>query len=123
MNTIKKQKGLLIGLGIFALVASILLLVFGILLTVKGAGSTDTTKGIVKLIFGIIMIVLTFPVGFVGIKYVWVGCYMTATEGSIKMGNIAKEGGTVNMKKCDKCGTERKEGETECSNCGKHFED
>ena len=123
MNTIKKQKGLLLGLGVIALVASILLLVFGILLTVKGANNVNQTSGILKLVFGILMILLCFPIGFGGVRFVWVGAYMTATEGSIKMGNIAKEGDTVNMKKCDKCGTEIKEGETACSNCGKPNEE
>jgi RecJ-like exonuclease len=66
---------------------------------------------------------LFFPsVGF-GIKFTWVGTALTATTGSVKQGNIAKDGGTVNMVKCDKCGTERKDGETVCSECGKTFED
>lgn len=122
MNTIKKQKGALIGLGVFALVASILLIVFGVLLIVKGATNLEQTSGIVKLVVGIVMALISMPLCVCGIKMVWVGAYMTATTGSIKMGNIAKEGGTVNMKKCDKCGTELKDGETKCSNCGKLFE-
>ena len=122
MNVIKKQKGLLIGLGVISLVASVLLLVFGIILTIKGASNLNQTGGILKLVFGILMILISCPIGFAGIKFVWVGSYMTATEGSIKMGNIAKEGGTINMRKCDKCGTELKDGETKCSNCGKLFE-
>ena len=123
MNTIQKQKGGLIGLGIFLLVVAGLLLTFGVILTIKGAGTISETAGIVKLVFGILMLVLSVPSIFTGVKFIWVGGALTATQGSIKMGNIAKEGGTVNMKKCDKCGTERKEGETVCSNCGKQFED
>lgn len=123
MNTIQKQKGGLIGLSVFLLVIAALLLTFGVILTIKGAASLNETSGIVKLVFGILMLVLSIPSCLLGIRFIWVGFALKATEGSIKMGNIAKDGGTVNMKKCDKCGTERKDGETECSNCGKVFED
>lgn len=123
MNTIQKQKGGLIGLAVFMLVIGVLLLTFGIILTISGAGAITETSGIIKLVFGILMLILSIPCALAGIRFLWIGCALTATQGSIKMGNVAKEGGTVNMKKCDKCGTERKDGETECSNCGKVFED
>ncbi len=122
MNSIKKQKGLLICLGLFALVTSILLLIFGIILIIKGVGNLSETAGIVRLVVGILMIIFSIPCGISGVRFTWVGFALTATEGSIKMGNIAKDGGTVNMKKCDKCGTEIKDGEIVCSNCGKPFE-
>lgn len=122
MNIIKKQKGMLIGLGVVCAIISILLLVFGIILTIGGASNIGAAEGIIKLVFGIIMLLLFIPLGLAGVRFIWVGCALTATEGSIKMGNIAKEGGTVNMVKCDKCGTEIKAGETICSNCGKPIE-
>ena len=122
MNTIQKQKAWLIALGAIICAVSILLMVFGIILTVGGAKNLSSTIGIVKLVIGIIMTLASVPVLVTGIHYVWIGCAMTATKGSIKMGNIAKENGTINMKKCDKCGTELKDGETECLNCGKKFE-
>lgn len=122
MNKIQKQKGALIGLGVVAIIISALLLVFGIILTINGAKDLNEVWNIVKLVFGILMILISLPVCWAGIKFIWVGAYISATKGSIKEGNIAKEGGTVNMKKCDKCGTEIKEGETACSNCGKPYE-
>ena len=123
MNSIKKQKSMLIGLGVLFVVISVLFLVFGILLTLTGIKNISNAIGIVKLVFGILMIILFVPAGWTGIKFIWVGSVLTATIGSIKQANIAKEGGTVNMKKCDKCGTEIKDGETECSNCGKPVKD
>ena len=122
MNKIEKQKRALIILGIVIIALSVLSLVFGIVLTVSGAKDLSETINIIKLVFGILLILVSIPFGWASIKYIWVGAYLTATKGSIKEGNIAKEGGTVNMKKCDKCGTEIKDGETVCSNCGKAIE-
>ena len=121
MNTIEKQKRALIILGVVVITLAVLSLVFGIILTVSGAKNLSETINIIKLVFGILLILVSFPFGWASIKYIWVGCYLKATQGSIKEGNIAKEGGTVNMKKCDKCGTEIKDGETACSNCGKEI--
>ena len=122
MNVIEKEKKGLIGLAIFLLVLAAVLLTVGIILVISGA-KTSEASGIVKLIIGIILIVLNIPCFIAGLNYLFLGLSVKAKKGSIKMGNIAKEGGTVNMKKCDRCGTERKEGETVCSTCGKKFED
>ena len=121
MNSIQKQKSWLIAVGIALFVLAAVSLVFGIILTVGGISKLTETSGIIKLIFGIILVLVAVLFVPTGIKCVWVGSALKATTGSIKMGNIAKEGGTVNMKKCDKCGTEIKEGETACSNCGKPY--
>lgn len=121
MNSIQKQKGALIGVGIALIILSILSAVFGIILIVSGSSNLGVASGIIKLVFGIILVLLTFALCPAGIKCVWVGSALKATQGSIKQSNIAKEGGTVNMKKCDKCGTEIKDGETVCSNCGKPY--
>ena len=118
MNIIKKQKNFLIGIGIFAMVASILLLVFGILLLVRGIVNTT----IAKLIIGPIMILLSAPIFVFGFKAIFVASALKAVDGSLKQDNLAKAG-TINMKKCDKCGTEILDGETVCSNCGKSFEE
>lgn len=122
MNSIEKQKGALIGVGVALLVLGALSVVFGVILIVSGASNLGGAAGILKLVFGIILSLLSFSFVPAGIKCVWVGGALKATHGSIKQGNIAKDGGTVNMTKCDKCGTEIKEGETVCSNCGKPYE-
>lgn len=126
MNSIQKQKGGLLFLGIGALVLSILSIAGGVALIVNGAKAVAeqvSVGGIVMLVFGVILCIL-FVVGFIFATYsIFVGVALKATKGSIKQGNIAKEGGTVNMVKCDKCGTELKTGETACSNCGKKVED
>ena len=121
MNSIQKQKGWLIALGVVLLVLAAVSAVFGIILLVGGIAKITESAGVIKLIFGIILILVTVLFVPTGLKCVWVGSALKATQGSIKMGNIAKEGGTVNMKKCDKCGTEIKDGETVCSNCGKPY--
>ena len=125
MNKIEKQKGGLVTLGIIGLVAAALFLVVGIILLVSGISTLANTGslvgGILKTVFGGLMILLFFPLIGFGIHATWIGLSLKATKGSIKEGNIAKDGGTVNMRKCDKCGTELKDGETVCSNCGKEF--
>ncbi len=122
MNSIEKQKGWLIGISIAMIVLAVAGLVFGIILLVAGISTISTTAGIIKLVFGIILTLAGMVLLPLGIRWAWIGLALSATKGSIKQGNIAKEGGTVNMKKCDKCGTELKDGETVCSNCGKKFE-
>ena len=122
MNKIEKQKAWLIGLSIAMIVLAVAGLVFGIILLVSGIGAISSTAGIIKLVFGIILVLAGMLLLPLGIKWAWVGLALSATKGSIKQGNIAKEGGTVNMVKCDKCGTELKDGEKVCSNCGKKFE-
>ena len=122
MNSIQKQKGALIGVGVVLLVLGALSVAFGVLLIISGISSISSVSGILKLVFGIILALLFIAFVPTGVKCVWIGSSLKATTGSIKQGNIAKDGGTVNMKKCDKCGTEIKEGETACSNCGKIYE-
>lgn len=124
MNKIEKQKGGLLGLGIASLIGSVIVIALGVVLIIGGAlnlAENVPTAGIIMLVFGGICCILFFATLIFGIYAVWVSVSLKATQGSIKEGNIAKEGGTVNMRKCDKCGTELKDGETVCSNCGKEF--
>ena len=126
MNKIQRQKGSLVVIGIVTLVLALALLVGGIVMLVSGipvlVEDSNLTKGILLVVFGSIALLLFVPaVGF-GIYDTWVGLSLKATKGSIKEGNIAKEGGTVNMKKCSRCGTEIKDGETVCSECQKPVE-
>lgn len=122
MNTIEKQKKALIILGVVVTFLALASLIIGIVLITLGAKDLTTTSGILKFTFGMLLTVIAIPLTVAGVKYMWVGGYLKATHGSIKEGNIAKEGGTVNMHKCDKCGTEIQDGETVCSNCGKEVE-
>ena len=121
MNSIQKQKGMLIALGAIMCVFAILGFVFGPILIVKAAVALGDAISIIKLVIGILLILLALVLLPFGIKCLWIALVLKATKGSIKQGNIAKEGGTVNMKKCDKCGTEIKDGEKVCSNCGKEI--
>ena len=122
MNSIQKQKGWLIGISIAIMLLGVAALVVGIILLVAGIPAIPELAGILKTVFGALLILFGLAGIPAGIRWAWVGLALKATKGSIKQGNIAKEGGTVNMKKCDKCGTERKEGEEVCANCGKKFE-
>lgn len=124
MNKIQKQKGCLVALGVVAIVLGIGLLVGGIILLVsgiKGVIDASSIGQILKIVFGIIMILLSVPVVWFGIKSTWVSSAVVATQGSIKEGNIAKEGGTINMVKCQNCGTEVIDGETVCRECGREI--
>ena len=122
MNSIQKQKGWLVGLSIATIIIGIAAIVVGIILLIAGIPAIPELAGILKTVLGALLILFGLAGIPVGIRWAWVGLVLKATKGSIKQGNIAKEGGTVNMKKCDKCGTERQEGEEVCSNCGKKFE-
>lgn len=125
MNKIQKQKGWLIAISVIVLVLSIASICGGVVLLtsgIKGVNDANNAGAIVKIVFGALLSLAFAPGIVLGFRYLWVGLYMTATKGSIAEGNIAKEGGTVNIKKCDKCGTELKDGETVCSECGKSFE-
>ena len=116
MNTIKKQKNMLICLAIVLLLLGVGCAVFGVLMLIKGIANAGDVTGILRIIFASLLLILFIMLTLIGIRWLWVGTALKATEGSIK------EGGTDNMKKCDKCGTELKDGETVCSNCGKKFE-
>lgn len=122
MNKIEKGKVWLIVIGIVLTLLSVVFLCGGIGLLaggIKSVSAGTNAGGIIMIVFGSILSIMFFPAIVLGIRYIWIGAYLKATNGSIKEGNIAKEGGTINMKKCDKCGTEIKDGETVCSNCGK----
>ena len=122
MNTIKKQKIMLIGLAIGLLVLGIGCAVLGILLLVKGIATAGDVSGILRIVLSCLVLILFCLLVFIGVRWLWVGIALKATEGSIKEGNIAKEGGTVNIKKCGKCGTVLMDNEKVCPNCGKKFE-
>ena len=127
MNKIQKQKGALLTMGIVSLVLAVLAIVGGVALIFNGAkmASNDGSNvgSILMVVFGAILCILFVVLLVLGIYGVFVATAIKATQGSVKQGNIAKEGGAVNMRKCDKCGTELKDGDAVCPNCGKKVED
>ncbi len=125
MNIIQKGKRQLIILSIIILILSIGFIAGAVVLIVSGAmdiaASKDVLKIVLKMVFGVIL----FFVGAVGLA---LGIIMLWTGGSIKakFGNIAELNtlnGTVNMKKCPKCGSQIAENDDFCGVCGKHLEE
>lgn len=125
MNKIEKQKGVLVGLGVAALILSAILLVGGILMLLFGIPmiivGDQLTKGIILTVLGGLCLLMFLPTVAFGIYDTWIGSALKATRGSLKEDNLAKVG-TINMIKCSRCGEELKEGETVCSNCEKPVE-
>lgn len=117
MNKIEKNKKILIGISIGMIVLGVLMLAGGIVLTVFGCKDITKSSGIIKLVFGILLILLSLGVEFYSIPMLITGGALRATQGSIAEGNLAK--GTVNMRKCQICGSEIAENEPFCPNCGK----
>ncbi|MGN1227482.1 MAG: hypothetical protein ACI4TX_02440 [Christensenellales bacterium] len=114
MNKIEKGKTALITIGILSLVFSIAFLVLGIVMVVGSFGGENVD--VLKLVFGIIFILLFFPLVIIGIYFTWTGAVLKATKGSIAEDNLGK--GTVNKALCKNCGAELS-GEKFCPNCGK----
>ncbi len=81
----------------------------------------DVLKIVLKFVFGVVL----FLIGAIGLT---LGIIMIWTGGAIKakFGNIAELNtlnGTVNMKKCPKCGSQIAEKDDFCGVCGKHLEE
>ena len=112
-NIIEKRKGQLQFMGAIVLALGVIFAVVGIILLVNSGIGKDLN--ILKLIFGIILLVLgVFGFGC-GIIFSCVGKSVVATKGSIAEDNLAK--GTVNMNKCQNCGAEVEAGKTICEKC------
>ena len=120
MNRIERNKKVLVGLSIGIIVLGLIFQGVGIMLTVfggRGLAQTGAKAGaIIELVFGIIMILLGLVGVCFGIVTTWTGSALKATQGSIAEDNLGK--GTVNMNKCQICGTEISGDETFCPNCG-----
>lgn len=119
MNKIEKGKRSVITIGVCALIlalASIVGAVFVILDGVKSVAIQANVSNIFELVGGAILVVVAFLLIYCGIYFVWVGATLKAIDGSVAEANLSK--GTVNMKKCSKCGSEVGEGDEVCANCG-----
>ena len=112
-NLIEKRKGQLTFIGVIVLALSVILSVVGVILTLtSGIGEN---LSVVKLVFGILLIVLGVSGIAVGVVFTWVSSAVKATKGSIAEDNLGK--GTVNMNKCENCGAEVAEGVKICAQC------
>lgn len=121
-NKIEKQKGVVIGFGIVALVLSLVAIVFGIVLFATMAGK-ETAALILHIVFGILLILVGLFLVVFGIRIVWIGGSLKATHGSISEVNLGKGDDTNKLKKvCPKCGCTNTVDATECSSCHEPLE-
>ena len=114
MNIIEKRKGQLKGLGVILLIIGALFLVGGVLMIALGAANPWL------IIAGVVLSVLGIAGVIVGVIFAWVSSAVKATSGSIAEDNLAK--GTVNMHKCENCGSEVEEGVKICEKCEKNLQ-
>ena len=112
-NIIEKRKEQLQFIGAIVLAIGVILAVTGIILFVTCGFGKDVN--ILKLIFGIILLVLGIAGVACGVVFTWTGKAVVATKGSIAEDNLGK--GTVNMHKCENCGVEVEEGVKICKKC------
>lgn len=121
-NKIVKQKRGLLVLGIIALVlfAGAITGAIILLLGCQKAYGVDWTSFGLQLGWGIVLAILCAFLFFWGIYAVWVSTAIKADKGSIADPAIVK--GTVNGKKCPKCGCTNTPDATKCENCGEPLE-
>ncbi len=103
------------------LAISIAILGFGIALLVLGCKS-DASKEIAwKISVGVFLILLSLASGSISLVMLLTSFSMIKVDnGNVKDGNRAI--GTVNVLKCDKCGSELPENAQYCSKCGTQVE-
>lgn len=119
-NILKKGKRQLILMSTIFLVLAIALAVVGIILAIQGytAIGTETALGtiILKAGFGTLMTIFGLIFIAASVVMLWTGAAMKTNLGNTLDESIPK--GTLNMKKCQRCGREIKENEEFCGNCG-----
>lgn len=120
LNKLQKGKRFLIGIGIGIILLSLALFAVSIYLLVSGSLGVSVeanASNIIKIVAGAILILLSIPGIVAGIYFTWLGSAMKALNGNIAEENLAM--GTVNMKKCENCGSEINDEDKNCGNCGK----
>ena len=124
MNIIQKGKRQLIILSVIILILALGFFAGGVVLIVSGAmdiaAAQEAFKIVLKLVFGVVMVLIGIVGLILGIVMVWTGGAIKA-----KFGNIAELNtlnGTVNMKKCPTCGAAIMENDDFCGVCGKRLE-
>lgn len=120
-NKMQKQKGVLVGVSIAAIIIGIAAIIVGIILCVKHIGNlaineNDLTLNIIGIIGGVILVIGSAILTIWGGYTLWIGLALKATKGSIAETNLAK--GTVNGKVCPKCGCTNTPDSVKCTSCG-----
>ena len=121
-NKIQKQKGVLVTLGIVEILIGILFVIFGIILVVHGIqgvtkdSNPNLVMDIIRIVGGAVMTLFGCSCTLYGGRTLWISLAVRATKGSIAETNIGK--GTVNGKKCPKCGCTNTPDSTKCTSCG-----
>ena len=114
-NKIEKQKGVVIGFGVLALVLALVSFIFGIVLLATMAGKEGASL-VLHIAFGIILVLLGLFLIVVGVRIVWIGGALKATHGSLAQENLAHEKNAT-TKICPKCGCTNGADSTECTSC------
>lgn len=114
-NKIEKQKGVVIGFGIFALVIALAGLIFGVVLLATMAGKEGASL-VLHIVFGILLFLIGGFFLVLGIRIVWIGGALKATHGSLAQENLAHEKNAT-TKICPKCGCTNGADSTECTSC------
>ncbi len=110
------RKALLIFSSIL-LAISVAILGFGIALLVLGCKSSEASQIAWKVSVGVVLILLGLASGSISLVMLITSLSMIKTNnGNVKDGNRAI--GTINILKCDKCGSELPENALYCSKCG-----
>ena len=123
MNIIQKGKKQLIIISVILLILALGFFAGGVVLIVSGAmdiaAAMEAFRIVLKLVFGVVLILIGIIGTILGIIMLWTGGTIKA-----KFGNIAEINtlnGTVNMKKCPKCGSAIVENDDFCGVCGNHL--
>lgn len=123
MNIIQKGKRQLIILSVVVLILALGFLAGGIVLIVSGSFDISNSASIaiiiVKFLFGVIFTIIGLLGLCLGVVMVWTGGTIKAKFGNIA--EMSKLNGTVNMKKCKKCGAAVSEHDDFCGICGFHL--
>jgi len=123
-NKIQKQKTALIVISVLALVLGLAGVVGGIILVVLNAQglaaaiSNDTSfvSNIIFIVIGVALAILGAGLTAFGVRYLWTGLVLKATKGSVA--DPSATSGTVNGKRCPKCGCTNTPDQTKCTSCG-----
>ena len=113
MNKIQKGKAGLIMFGIILLLLTLVCVAGAVACTV------NTTIGWWMIIFAVILYLLSLFGLIISITFIWTGCAMKATKGTLMEGNIPAENGTLNTTRCPNCGANVKQDDIFCPECSK----